>query len=259
VRKLLAIALVLALLPGLAGCGGNKPEPAPSRPVAFDPAAYEETLRNYGEDFAKSNEALQPLLEYEGELPDRAVLAYMRYLLPACYAMHDDVETLVAIKTENYPLVLVGVDQFMPSYAYLFRLLEGKASPGILRWAYLMSHENMEDRLKTCESYLTMAKHWYNFEMDYPDLTELLAETRYSFSTHPDFDYPLSEGQSERYIDIFLRRDGALPPLVEEDVQRLWADHEEVCGEFLNDKANRKYPFYDAVQADYQNRYDINS
>jgi len=162
-RRLLAIALVLGLLPGLAGCGDNKPEPAPSEPASFDPAAYEETLRSYGEDFTKSNQAMQPLLEYEGELPDRAVLAYMRYLIPACYAMHDDVDTLVAIKTENYPFVLVGVDQFVPSYYLLEQLLQGKVSTGMQHWFDLMHVSTCDDTKLACD-YLNVAIKWYDFE-----------------------------------------------------------------------------------------------
>jgi len=255
-RKLLVIALALGLLFGLFACGR---EPAPPESVPFDLAAYAETLHGYGEDFTKSNEALQPLLDYEGELPDRAVMAYMQYLYPACDAfaqqyLHNGADVLVALKTENYPFVLIGFDQFVPSYYLLDQKLLGKASPGMGLWLAQMVTETRDYAERDCAFYLNTAKSWYDFELGYPELAATLAETKYSFSTHPDFDYPLSEGQSERHVDTFLRRDGALPPLAEEDVQRLWADHEEVCEAFLSDQANKKYPFYDAVQADYQNR-----
>jgi len=89
-------------------------------------------------------------------------------------------------------------------------------------------------------------------------LTELLAETKYSFSTHPDFEYPLSDRQSERYINIFLRGEG-MPPFLDEEQAQLWMHYKEDGEAFLSDEANRRYPFYDAVRADYQNRYEINS
>ena len=225
-RKLIVIALVLGLLLGLAGC----------KPVVFDVVSYEESLRNYGEDYTKYNEAMQPLLNHKGELPDHAVLAYMRYLYPACYAY----------------------GQFSPDYGRIAQKLRNRVSPGMARWLALMT-PTIREFERDCAFYLHTAKDWNDFETKFPELTTLLVETKYSFSTHPEFDYPLSEGQSERHVDTFLRRDGAMPPLAEEDVQRLWADHEEVCGEFLNDQANKKYPFYEAVRADYQNRYDINS
>jgi len=246
---MLAFVLALGLLLGLAACG-KAPNPAAPEPAPFGLAAYEDTLRGYGEDYTKSNEALQYLLDYEGELPDRAIMAYMQYLIPACYAMTGDVDELVAIKTENYPILLMGPGQsawLVPSYYLLDQKLLGKASPGMGLWLAQMVTENRDYAERDCAYYLHSAKSWHDFETGYPALAAQLAETKYSFSSHPDFDYPLSEGQSERYIDIFLRR-GGMPPLTEEDIERFWANYKEVCEDFLADEANRRrYPFYDAV------------
>jgi len=252
-RRFFAIALALGLLSGLCACRAAEPPEPTAPPAPFDPAAYGETLRGYGEDFTRSGEAMR-LLNSADKLPDQSVAAFLQYLYPACGALerryrNGETDLLVGLKEENWPIALTESEGFAPNYWYISQALLRKASPGMRNWLALMVSGEFDYGQLDCAYYLQAAKNWYDFEIDYPELAGLLAETRYSFSAQPDDEYALCAGQYARYSEIFLR--GGAPPS-SEDGARLWADYESVCGEFLADEANRKYPFYEAVQTDNQ-------
>ena len=93
-KKLLTIVLALGLLLGLAACGAPKAEEPTSRETTTQPAmpfdleAYKAALSEWGAADPVEHvvnpaphiaEAFQPLQDYNGILPDEAVMAFARY------------------------------------------------------------------------------------------------------------------------------------------------------------------------------------
>jgi len=244
-RKLLVFVLVLGLLPGLAACGN---EPAPTETTAETTLPETEPETTAAPD--EIAEWFKTLLECEGVLPDEDVFAFAHFLDGFC-------EGLLNFHAKEYPfLTAYGNTLFSdPDYPALASALEGKLSPGAARWLALKAEENDcepdydiiggkncdPSPVPTFEQRLRLAKDWYTFEIDYP----ALAASEYSAYYH---------NNSADWLDNYLDSGDGFD-LTEEGQALYTAKQKASMKEFLADKNNKKYPFYDEIQADYNKRF----
>jgi len=180
-RRLLAFILALGLLLWLAACGGKEPDPEnlietttrittePATVAAFfDLEAYKETLKEVFPSAGEIAEVFQPLKDYEGILPDEAVMAFTRYL--------DLVYTLPLSHidpAQEYLFLIPDLPDCYPDYRGIAAALTGKLGPGATRGLELKAkgHDYKNDGNEGFEGFQAqMAKAWHEFSEDYPAL-----------------------------------------------------------------------------------------
>jgi len=247
-RRLLVIVLALGLVLGLAACGGKEPEPETTTETFMEPAApfdleaYTETLEEASYQADKIAEVFQLLEDYEGILPDEAVMAFAHFLACAC-------EGLLNYEAEKYPcLTSYGHSYFSdPDYPAVIKALEGKLSPGAVRWLELKAQANECEvdiyepdvdegemrKLFPFEHMLGFAKDWHELEMEYPEIAASKYSRYYGNS---------SAGWVDSYLD-----EGEYYGLSEASRAQYLARQRASMEAFLADEANREYPFYEEI------------
>jgi len=238
-------AIENALVPG-AATGTATTQPA----APFGLEAYKALLEENDYQADKIEESFRPLQNFDGVLPDEAVLAFAHYLACAC-------EGLYNYEAENYPfLKAYGHSYFSdPDYPALLEAFEGKLSPGAVRWLALKAQE------KTCEfdiyepddsefemkllypfeHMLGLAKAWYALETEYP----AIAASGYS---------GYYGNNADSWVDWYLNT-GEYYGLSEEGHALYRTRQKASIEEFLGGKASKEYPFFDEIQAYYDEQF----
>lgn len=251
-RKLLSFVLALGMLLALAACATPAPPEAATEPITpFDLAAYKAKLSVWGEADPVTHvvnpaphiaDAFQPLKACEGVLPDEAVLAFAHFLDCAS-------EGLYNFEAEEYPLLTAyGHSVFAdPDYPAVLEALEGKLSPGAVRWLELKAEANDceveiyepdidegEMRLLfPSERLLDFAKAWCELETEYPEI----AASEYA---------GYHRNNSGSWVDNYLDT-GDNYGLSEESKALYVTRQKASMKEFLGNAANTRYPFYEDI------------
>lgn len=261
-RKSLAFVLALCLLFVLAACAvPQEKEPATDEPTLpeataehaapFDIAAYKAALSGWAEADPVTHvvnpaphiaDAFQPLKDYEGILPDEAVLAFSHFLDRAS-------DGLPNYEAEKHPfLTLYGHSYFSdPDYPAVIKALEGKLSSGAALWLVLKmqaygweadiyepdTDEGEMRLLIPFEHLLHLAKAWHTFELEYPEIAASEYAGYYGNNSAGWVDRCLDSGD-----DYGLSAEG----------KRLYAARQKAyMEEFLGNETNRKYTFYEDI------------
>jgi len=264
------IALVLGLLVGLVACTEPKDEPASSETTVE--VTEETTTETTNEPQAEPEATVapgeiavrfQPLLDHKGALPDEELIAFMLWLMPVCCNVSADAETNGFENLQTYPYLRLlegwdGPSYFAPDYAAISSALDGKLSPGMYHWLAMQEADAMISEYDYSGlSDLGQAKDCYEFETQYPDLIAALLKATYTiYEIEISLGYYSTSSYHMEWGYLYVLDTRAL---MEEYKDKMLAERKIGTEAFLNDQANKKYPFYDAVRADYQNRYDINS
>jgi hypothetical protein len=168
-RKLLVVALALGLLLCFVACGA----PVASEPPPFDVAAYGETLRGYfrghGGDILKVEEAFRPLADWSGELPDEAVVGFVRNLEMVYKIPPSHIDP-----AQEYLFLISDLPFCYPDFRAIAAALTGKLGLGAARLLELKAKEKdyEYDNEENFSGHQTqMHEAWREFNKEYPALT----------------------------------------------------------------------------------------
>jgi len=261
-RKLMAFGLALGLLLGLAACSAPRDEESTSsesetatkttplktttQTAATTDSEY--NIRRTREVNAEIEEQFQLLIAHKGIVPDEDVRGFANHLFYTCYHLYFAYQV-----EECHPFLMLTVPGYLPNYQAVASALKGKISPGAARWLALNAESFDFEPVNIIispelepwggnppEHYIHMAKLWYAFETEYPELADCPGawQSRISLS----------------WVHGYLNP-GSFFQFSEEFEAEYDARQKASMEEFLGDKANTKYPFYEEIQAYYNERF----
>lgn len=238
-RKLFAIAMALGLLLSLVACGTPQEEELTSSEpetitktttlqstaetttetaVTLSPEEESEyNIRRTREVNAEIEEQFQLLIDRKGIVQDEDVRDFANELYRTCYHLYFDYQA-----KECHPFLMPFPDSgYLPNYQAVASALKGKISPGAARWLALKAESH-----------------------DFEPANIIIS---------PDLE-PWGGRASDGWISGYLNP-GSFFPFTEEFATEYDARQKASMEEFLGNKANTKYPFYEEIQEVYNERF----